>query len=78
MQACAIVTAMKLTYGRDHLAIPGPSTMPSRVLAAMQQPAPNIYAGPLVDLTEQTYQGLLRIAKSSGQLVSYVGNGHAG
>ena len=68
---------MKLTFGRDHLAIPGPSTMPSRVLAAMQQAAPNIYAGPLVDLTEHTYQGLLRIAKSSGQLISYVGNGHA-
>lgn len=77
MLACAIVTSMKLNFGRDHLAIPGPSTMPSRVLAAMQQAAPNIYAGPLVDQTEQTYQGLLRIAKSSGQLVSYVGNGHA-
>ncbi len=77
VQACAIVTPMKLNFGRDHLAIPGPSTIPSRVLAAMQQPAPNIYAGPLIDLTEQTYQGLMRIAKSSGQLVSYVGNGHA-
>ncbi len=68
---------MKLNFGRDHLAIPGPSTMPSRVLAAMQQPAPNIYAGPLLDMTDQTYAGLKRIAKSSGQLISYVGNGHA-
>jgi len=51
--------------------------MPSRVLAAMQQPAPNIYAGPLLDLTEQTYQGLQRIAKTDGELISFVGNGHA-
>ncbi len=51
--------------------------MPSRVLAAMQQPAPNIYAGPLLDLTAETYAGLTRLAKSSGQLISYVGNGHA-
>jgi alanine-glyoxylate transaminase/serine-glyoxylate transaminase/serine-pyruvate transaminase len=43
----------------------------------MQQPAPNIYAGPLLDMTEQTYAGMKRIAKSSGQLISYVGNGHA-
>jgi len=63
MAACAIVTVMKLNHGRDHLAIPGPSTMPS---------------GPLLDITEQTYAGLGRIAKTKGQLISYVGNGHAG
>ena len=36
---------MTLANGRPYLAIPGPSVMPDRVLAAMHRPSPNIYAG---------------------------------
>ena len=41
---------MSLGSGRHYLAIPGPSVMPDRVLAAMQRPAPNIYTGEMVDM----------------------------
>ena len=69
---------MSLASGRDHLAIPGPSVIPSRVLAAMHRPAPNIYAGELVELTESALADLARLAGCSGDAVLYLGNGHAG
>jgi len=68
---------MSLAYGRDHLAIPGPSTMPSRVLRAMHRPAPNIYAGELVEVTESILVDLNRLAGCTGEAVIYIGNGHA-
>ncbi len=43
---------MTLSRGRDILAIPGPSIIPDRVLRAMHRPAPNIYEGELVAITE--------------------------
>ena len=39
---------MTVRAGREFLAIPGPTTMPDEVLAAMHRPAIDIYAGPLV------------------------------
>lgn len=68
---------MILNTGRDHLAIPGPSVIPSRVLQAMQRPAPNIYSGELVALTESVLDDLNRLAGCSGDAVIYIGNGHA-
>ena len=43
---------MTLSRGRDLLAIPGPSIIPDRVLNAMHRPAPNIYEGELIELTD--------------------------
>ena len=43
---------MTLSQGRGYLAIPGPSVIPDAVLQAMHQAAPNIYEGPLIDLTK--------------------------
>ncbi|PKP84359.1 MAG: aminotransferase, partial [Alphaproteobacteria bacterium HGW-Alphaproteobacteria-2] len=43
---------MSLSHGRPYLAIPGPSVIPDRVLAAMMRPAPNIYSGPLTEMME--------------------------
>ena len=57
-----------LAQGRDHLAIPGPSVMPERVLRAMHRPAPNIYAGELVDITASIKSDLKKIAGSSGEV----------
>ena len=68
---------MSLASGRDHLAIPGPSVIPARVLRAMHRPAPNIYAGELVEITESTLRDLARLAGASGEAVLYLGNGHA-
>ncbi|WP_425090742.1 pyridoxal-phosphate-dependent aminotransferase family protein [Tropicimonas sp. S265A] len=68
---------MPLANGRHYLAIPGPSVMPDRVLQAMHRPAPNIYTGALVDLVESVVPDLNRVAKSSGRVAIYIGNGHA-
>ncbi|MGQ7845191.1 pyridoxal-phosphate-dependent aminotransferase family protein [Granulosicoccus sp. 3-233] len=69
---------MSLAFGRDHLAIPGPSVIPDRVLRAMHRNAPNIYAGPLVDLTKGLLDDLKRVAGCEGYAIFYIGNGHAG
>lgn len=69
---------MSLAFGRDHLAIPGPSVIPDRVLRAMHRSAPNIYAGPLVDLTAGLLRDLKQIAGCQGHALLYIGNGHAG
>lgn len=69
---------MSLAFGRDHVAIPGPSVIPDRVLGAMHRSAPNIYAGPLVDLTAGLLIDLKKIARCQGHVLIYIGNGHAG
>ena len=68
---------MSLAFGRDHLAIPGPSVIPDRVLRAMHKSAPNIYEGELIGLVESLYPDLNAVARSSGHAVIYHGNGHA-
>lgn len=68
---------MTLARGRDHLAIPGPSVFPDRVLRAMHRAAPNIYEGELIELTESVYRDLNRVAGNDGSVVMYLGNGHA-
>lgn len=69
---------MSLASGRDHLAIPGPSVMPERVLRAMHRAAPNIYGGELVDMSDTLYADLNRLARNEeGEVVIYIGNGHA-
>lgn len=66
-----------LASGREHLAIPGPSVVPDRVLRAMHRAAPNIYEGQLVDMTTTLYRDLNLIAQNSGEALIYIGNGHA-
>lgn len=51
--------------------------MPERVLRAMHRPAPNIYKGELLDITDSLKTDLNKIAGSSGQVGIYIGNGHA-
>ncbi|RWR14758.1 pyridoxal-phosphate-dependent aminotransferase family protein [Paenirhodobacter populi] len=67
---------MNLSQGRPYLAIPGPSAMPDRVLAAMHRPAPNIYEGDLVTLTERVAADLKRVALSTQHVAIYIANGH--
>jgi len=68
---------VSLAYGRDHLAIPGPSVIPERVLRAMHRPSPNIYKGELVDITASIKTDLNTLAGNSGEVGIYIGNGHA-
>jgi alanine-glyoxylate transaminase/serine-glyoxylate transaminase/serine-pyruvate transaminase len=67
---------MTLAHGRPYLAIPGPSVMPERVLAAMHRGAPNIYAGPVVDLAASLWPDLQRLAGTKASVAAYIANGH--
>ncbi|MEO9819193.1 MAG: aminotransferase class V-fold PLP-dependent enzyme [Paracoccaceae bacterium] len=64
-------------FGREYLAIPGPSVMPDSVLSAMHRPAPNIYAGELIDISASLIPDLRRVARTDGHVAIYIGNGHA-
>ena len=66
-----------LAQGRPYLAIPGPSVMPDAVLNAMHRAAPNIYAGPLVDMMPELMADLRRVARTKHHVAMYIGNGHA-
>ena len=68
---------MTLAHGPQTLAIPGPSIIPDRVLRAMHRPSPNIYVGPLVDLTRSLIPDLKRVARTEHHATIYIGNGHA-
>lgn len=66
-----------LSNGRHYLAIPGPSVMPDRVLAAMHRAAPNIYVGALHEMTQSLYPDLKSVARTAHNAAIYIGNGHA-
>jgi alanine-glyoxylate transaminase/serine-glyoxylate transaminase/serine-pyruvate transaminase len=68
---------MSLAHGRHTLAIPGPSVMPDRVLAAMHRAAPNIYAGELIEMTRGLIPDLRAVARTRHAATIYIGNGHA-
>ena len=68
---------MTLANGRPYLAIPGPSVMPDRVLAAMHRGSPNIYEGALHDLAASLWPDLRAVAGTSQHVAAYIGNGHA-
>ena len=68
---------MSLSNGRSYLAIPGPSVMPDRVLAAMHRASPNIYKGGLHDLCASLWPDLRALAGTRHNVAAYIGNGHA-
>ncbi|MFK8024954.1 MAG: alanine--glyoxylate aminotransferase family protein [Ilumatobacter sp.] len=68
---------MTLRYGRPQVAIPGPSVIPDRVLAAMARPMPNIYEGPLVEVSNSLFADLPKVARTAGEVFIVIGNGHA-
>ena len=67
---------MSLSQGRPYLAIPGPSVLPDRILAAMQRPSPNIYAGALVEMVQGLWPDLKALAGTTGHVAAYICNGH--
>lgn len=67
---------MTLANGRPYLAIPGPSVVPDRVLAAMHRASPNIYAGGLVDMVETLWPDLRALAGTTAHVAAYIANGH--
>jgi alanine-glyoxylate transaminase/serine-glyoxylate transaminase/serine-pyruvate transaminase len=67
---------MTVRAGREFLAIPGPTTIPDEVLGAMHRPAVDIYAGPLIALTDGLLKDLSRIFRTQGRSYIYIANGH--
>lgn len=65
-----------LSHGRQVVAIPGPSAIPDRVLAAMNQAMPNIYEGDLVEISQSLFEDLPAIARTSGEPFVAISNGH--
>ena len=56
---------MSLSRGRNHLATPGPSIIPDKVLTAMNRPAPNIYEGEITELTQTILEDLAKFANTT-------------
>jgi alanine-glyoxylate transaminase/serine-glyoxylate transaminase/serine-pyruvate transaminase len=67
---------MTLRAGREFLAIPGPTTVPDEVLRAMHRPAVDIYAGPLLALTDSVHRDIARVFQTAGRAYIYISNGH--
>ncbi|MBV8792413.1 MAG: aminotransferase class V-fold PLP-dependent enzyme, partial [Pseudolabrys sp.] len=67
---------MSVAAGREFLAIPGPTVIPDVVLAAMHRPAVDIYAGPMVALTDGLLADLQKIFRTTGRTYIYAANGH--
>ena len=69
---------MTLRHGTPMVAIPGPSVMPERVLAAFRLPMPNIYEGELLDVADEVFARLPAVADTAGHAFLSIGNGHSG
>src|SRR5436853_6046545 len=67
---------MTVRAGREFLAIPGPTNVPDEVLRAMHRPAVDIYAGPLVAITDSILSDLSRLFRTEGRSYVYISNGH--
>lgn len=67
---------MSVRAGREFLSIPGPTTVPDEVLAAMHRPAVDIYSGGLIDVTMSLLEDLRTIFRTQGRSYIYAANGH--
>jgi alanine-glyoxylate transaminase/serine-glyoxylate transaminase/serine-pyruvate transaminase len=69
---------MTVGNGRQFLSIPGPSTVPDEVLAAMQRPAVDIYSGEMIGITDSCLKDLASVFRTNGRVYIYAANGHGG
>ena len=67
---------MSVSNGRSALAMPGPTTVPDEVLAAMHRPAVDIYGGELVGVTDSCLADLKTLFGTRGRTYIYIANGH--
>jgi alanine-glyoxylate transaminase/serine-glyoxylate transaminase/serine-pyruvate transaminase len=69
---------MTVAKGREFLSIPGPTTVPDAVLAAMQRPAIDIYSGDMLAITDGCLKDLRALFRTTGKVYIYAANGHGG
>ncbi len=67
---------MTIRNGREFLSIPGPTTVPDEVLAAMHRPAIDIYTGDLIQVTDTCHEDLSRVFGTKNRSYIYAANGH--
>tara|TARA_B100000676_G_scaffold311049_1_gene379564 strand:+ start:926 stop:2113 length:1188 start_codon:yes stop_codon:yes gene_type:complete len=67
---------MTLRNGLEFLAMPGPTNVPDQVLNAMHRPAIDIYAGELLQTTEDCHNGLREVFCTQHHVFIYAANGH--
>jgi alanine-glyoxylate transaminase/serine-glyoxylate transaminase/serine-pyruvate transaminase len=67
---------LTLNAGRELVAIPGPSVVPDRVLSAMHRAMPNIYEGELIDVSNEVFERLPGVARTTGTVFVTISNGH--
>lgn len=67
---------MTVRNGREFLSIPGPTSIPDEVLAAMHRPAVDIYSGELLEITSSCLADLRRVFGTAGKTYIYAANGH--
>jgi alanine-glyoxylate transaminase/serine-glyoxylate transaminase/serine-pyruvate transaminase len=65
-----------LATGPEIVAIPGPTIVPDRVLAAMHRPMPDLYSGELLRITDEVYDRLPALARTTSPALITVSNGH--
>lgn len=66
-----------LSAGKEIVAIPGPSVVPDRVLAAMHRAMPDIYDGELLAVTDEVFDALPVLAGTTQRALVTIGNGHS-
>lgn len=66
-----------LSASQDVVAIPGPSVVPERVLAAMHRSMPDIYDGELLSVTDEVFDALPGLAGTTQRALVTIGNGHS-
>lgn len=69
--------ATPLRHGLAFVSIPGPTVVPERVRSAMARPMPNIYAGEMVDVSDEVLAALPALARTEHHVFATHGNGHA-
>ena len=66
------------SFGKEYLAIPGPTVIPDRILQRMMHASPNIYSGDLIDAVRSIIPDLKKMAKTNSNVAIYICNGHGG
>ena len=67
---------MTVRNGREFLAIPGPTTVPDEVLAAMHRPAVDLYSGEIIGVTMSCISDLKKVIRTESEPFLYAANGH--
>ncbi|MGB7204900.1 MAG: aminotransferase, partial [Anderseniella sp.] len=67
---------MTLANGKRHLAIPGPTNMPDKVLNALHHASIDIYGGASEEASRTCLKDLKKVFRTRGKVYIYAANGH--